>query len=376
MVLFRSLQARRLATAALVVAWSFPGPARATRFDGIAVDSAADTVADDGACTLREAILSANQARPNDDCAPGAAAVADEIRFVAGTGPIVVRPLMPLPPILGPTVLRGDLQPGFAGSSIVQLDGGALSGESPGLEFRAPGSALLALGIRGFPADAVRIDAPATSTLSGVTIGSSLTGRANDISGNGGAAVHIVGGDDHRVLDNDLHGNGGLGIDLGETGRDSDDPGDADEGPNGLQNAPTIAWTLQAVDETRVSVQVSTASEAAIAFAVWATDRCHPSGAGAGSHRLATTESYVTDSSGFAEAVVVVRPPLPLGTVLSATASDKDRGISEFSPCFVHGGGQVVEVPTLGSVGAGLLGMALAAAACTTLRRRRDANAG
>jgi hypothetical protein len=267
--------------------------------------------------------------------------------------------------------VRGDRQPGYGGSPLVRLDGAALSGESAGLDFRAPGSLLVGLAVQGFPADAIRIDAPATEQFSGVKIGRADGSGANEISGNGGAAVHIVGGNDHRVFDNDLDRNGGLGIDLGASGRDTNDLADADEGPNGLQNSPTILWTLQARDETRVALHVATAPDAAIAFAVWATALCHPSGAGAGRHRLAVTESFVAGASGEAEAVVSVRPPLPIGTVLTATASEKNLGTSEFSACFVHGSGAVVDVPALGGVGAAVLGVVLAASGCAALARRR-----
>jgi CSLREA domain-containing protein len=52
---------------------------------GYVVNSLADTVADDGACTLREAILAANNAIANDDCAVGSSGN-DTIAFsVSGT---------------------------------------------------------------------------------------------------------------------------------------------------------------------------------------------------------------------------------------------------------------------------------------------------
>jgi hypothetical protein len=73
------------------------------------------------------------------------------------------------------------------------------------------------------------------------TIGSNGAAR-NTIAFNGQDGVEIsgAGSTGNRILGNSIFSNGGLGIDLGGDGRTANDPGDADTGPNFLQNYPVI----------------------------------------------------------------------------------------------------------------------------------------
>src|SRR5204862_4002918 len=62
----------------------------------------------------------------------------------------------------------------------------------------------------------------------------------NRIGHNGDAGVWIADGAGITVRGNTIDANGGLGIDLGDPGVTANDPGDADGGPNGLQNFPVL----------------------------------------------------------------------------------------------------------------------------------------
>jgi CSLREA domain-containing protein len=67
--------------------------------------------------------------------------------------------------------------------------------------------------------------------------------RKNDIGYNGGAGIRLSGGAaaiKNIFSGNSLVGNGGLGIDIGPAGVTTNDPGDGDDGPNRLQNFPTL----------------------------------------------------------------------------------------------------------------------------------------
>ena len=77
------------------------------------------------------------------------------------------------------------------------------------------------------------------------TIGGAAAGAGNVIAFNGAApgspvtgGVVVLGGTGHAILGNSIFSNSGLGIDLGASGVTANDSGDADSGPNNLQNTP------------------------------------------------------------------------------------------------------------------------------------------
>ena len=84
----------------------------------------------------------------------------------------------------------------------------------------------------------------------------------NTINGNGGAGVSVPNGNGVRITQNNISANGGLGIDLVGGSEDAfgvtaNDAGDADTGPNGLQNFPVITSALRpsGAIETTVTVR-------------------------------------------------------------------------------------------------------------------------
>ena len=74
-------------------------------------------------------------------------------------------------------------------------------------------------------------------SLTGNVIGGMQSDEGNVIAFNGGAGVSVQGG---NAQGNAIHSNAELGIDLNNDGVTPNDPGDADSGPNGLQNFPEI----------------------------------------------------------------------------------------------------------------------------------------
>ncbi len=162
-----------LALAALV-----PASARGAT---IVVNSADDTAADDGQCTLREAITAANSDSASGgttgECAagdhPSSGVARDEIRFaIPGSGPFVIKPQTPLPHVTQPVLIDGYSQPGARpngrrdGSDavlMIELRGEAMQHDceaaspspvdSAALQFaglEASGSRLRGLAIAGF----------------------------------------------------------------------------------------------------------------------------------------------------------------------------------------------------------------------------------
>ncbi|MEK7829695.1 MAG: hypothetical protein AAB401_01340, partial [Acidobacteriota bacterium] len=156
------------------------------------------------------------------------------------------------------------------------------------------------------------------------------TGAANTIAFNGGAGVSLVtGGVSNRITGNSIHSNTGLGIDLGTTGVTPNDSGDVDNGPNELQNFPTI------VSITGTTIVASLNSLAAVDFRVefFASAACDTPGNGEGQVFLGTANPS-TDASGNAT-FNFTYTPVPGMTVITAVAIHSATGnTSEFSACF------------------------------------------
>ena len=129
---------------------TFDPPART--FASLGADATADFTAarhdllvsnteDSGRGSLRQAIAEANST-------PGR----DRIIFnIPGPGVKTISPTAPLPDLTGPTVLDARTQPGYAGTPLVELDGGRLpGGHFDGLRLTGAGGVVRGLAVFGF----------------------------------------------------------------------------------------------------------------------------------------------------------------------------------------------------------------------------------
>jgi CSLREA domain-containing protein/uncharacterized repeat protein (TIGR01451 family) len=95
-----------------------------------------------------------------------------------------------------------------------------------------------------------------------LTIGGEMPGEPNVIAHNDGDGVRATHGGLGRltVSVNEIFANAGIGFDLGGDGRTANDPGDADTGPNGLQNFPLVtAYALAPTgDAATFTVEIDT----------------------------------------------------------------------------------------------------------------------
>jgi hypothetical protein len=190
--------------------------------DLIAGDGECDTGAlnSEGAteCTLRAAIQEAN-----------ASAGADLISFnipPTELGFYVIQPQPDLPPITDTVTIDATTQPGFAGSPVVVIDGGA-PGSGDGIWLVASASTIRGLVVQNFGDDAITVDGndnviagnyvgvDVTGTVAagnggdGIlvrgnsnTIGGTGPGDRNVVSGNGDDGVSIDGGNNNVVIGN------------------------------------------------------------------------------------------------------------------------------------------------------------------------------
>jgi CSLREA domain-containing protein len=176
--------------------------------------------------------------------------------------------------------------------------------------------------------DGVRIDGSSNNT-----VGGAAAGAANLIAGNGGAGVLVVSGTGNALVANQIFNNGGLGIDLGADGpTPNDGAGDPDTGANDLQNFPFLLSAVSNGATTNVSTLFVSKTNSAFTLHFYSSPSCDPSGAGEGETFLGAVNAN-TNNNGTDTPVASFPVALPVGSVVTATATDAVGNTSEFSPC-------------------------------------------
>jgi CSLREA domain-containing protein len=205
------------------------------RASTITVNSTADVAANDGQCTLREAMTAANTNSASGamagECAAGQAfPTVDTIAFnISGAGVHTIAPASSLPAITEAVTIDGYTQPGASANTnafpnalntvlLIELNGAS----SGGLFVNASGTTIRGLVInRG--SDEVEINPSRNNvTIAGNFIGTNPTGTAAQPNASGGFAVRIDGGDnnvvggpaaaDRNLLSGDLQGGVFVGL--------------------------------------------------------------------------------------------------------------------------------------------------------------------
>ena len=93
---------------------------------------------------------------------------------------------------------------------------------------------------------------PVYIASNGTTIGGPGAGSGNVIAFNAVPGIIAAGGTGNTFRGNSIHDNVSLGIDLGNDGVTANDIGDADTGPNNLQNFPVISSVVYGASSTTV----------------------------------------------------------------------------------------------------------------------------
>jgi hypothetical protein len=322
-----------------------------------------------GTCTLRDAITFAN-GNPGQD----------SIAFQSAVSTILVGP-GGLPAITEAVAINGDLGAG----GRVKVDGtGAGSGD--GLTLSGNGSSISSVQIVSFSGAGVRItgdgntlghcsgigcltgqvrisgngghgvliDGGADNVIGncrielnggdGVRLNGGATGNSigaleefpvNDITGNTGAGVGI--GDSaadaattgNRISASWIYANGGLGIDLGSDGVTANDDQDPDPGPNTLQNFPVLTAAESGPGSVTVSGTLNSTPDTMFTIQIFSSAAQDPSGYGEAESILGRF-TVTTDAQGDAAFTEVFPVSLPVGTFITATATGS-TGTSELS---------------------------------------------
>jgi parallel beta-helix repeat protein len=193
------------------------GPAAPTA--AIIVSSNLDiATAGDGLCTLREAIINAN----NDsdatagDCAAGSGT--DTILFSVGaiSSTQTISPTGALPPITAPVVIDGWSQGGsnYTGPPLIELDGSGAGSGARGLDIRGGSSIVRGLVVNGFSCDGIRLYDGDGNWVYANHIGTDVSGtaaRPNNTGGGCGGGVAIR--DSVKPSENNVIGTNGDGVD-------------------------------------------------------------------------------------------------------------------------------------------------------------------
>jgi Calx-beta domain len=178
------------------------------------------------------------------------------------------------------------------------------------------------------------------SGSSGSIVGGTEAGAGNVIAFNGGAGIAVVGTPPSipskvSIRGNSIYSNNSLGIDLGSDGVTLNDPGDADAGPNTLQNFPIVSSvTTGATTTIQGSLNSTPNNQFNLDF--YSSAACDPSGHGQGASFIGTAVA-TTDADGNASFNAAFPVTLAAGQVVTATATDSLGNSSEFSVCYEIG---------------------------------------
>lgn len=152
----------------------------------------------------------------------------------------------------------------------------------------------------------------AYNTVNGVQVGTNVNGIPvkNEIRGNA------------------IFENGGFGLDLGNDGIDSNDPGDGDGDENGRQNYPVITAAGSVIE-------LLLDSQAMTFYLVdfYRNDSCDPSGNGEGKEHLNSFGVSTTAQGTASFTLTAAFLGASSGDIITVTATDPDGNTSEFSPC-------------------------------------------
>jgi CSLREA domain-containing protein len=187
--------------------------------------------------------------------------------------------------------------------------------------------------------DGVRIFEAAQTSVGGAT-----TSAGNVIVANSGAGIAVFGSSStgNRITQNSISLNGGLGIDLTlatappaiADGVTANDPGDADTGPNDLQNYPAITSATKSGASTRIIGTLDSKANTSFQIDYYANDTCDSSGNGEGQRWIGYSQ-LTTDGSGhlLIDTESGISGPASVGDWIAATATDPGGNTSEFSVC-------------------------------------------
>ena len=180
------------------------------------------------------------------------------------------------------------------------------------------------------------------NVIGGTTAGTANLIAFNGTGGNAGDGIHISDSAsiNNSFLGNSIFSNSQLGIDLGSDGVTANDTGDADTGPNNLQNFPKLTSVSNGGGMTTINGTLNSTANKTFRIEFFANDAIDPTGYGEG-QTFAGFTNVTTNASGtisFSHSV----PQVAGKPYMTATATDPSNNTSEFSAAV----GQLLNIST------------------------------
>ena len=178
------------------------------------------------------------------------------------------------------------------------------------------------------------------------TIGGTAAGAGNLIAFNGLPANNRGGvnifdnSTGNAVQANSIFSNAGLGIDLSADGVTPNDSGDADAGPNNLQNFPVLQSVANSGGMTTITGRLNSAANTTYRLEFFANDAIDPTGYGEGQIFIGF-KNVTTNASGDASFTAAFSQ-IGASQRATATATDPNGNTSEFSGAI----GQLLNIST------------------------------
>jgi trimeric autotransporter adhesin len=153
------------------------------------------------------------------------------------------------------------------------------------------------------------------------TIGGTAAGEGNLISNQSSYGITVSGtAAGVAILGNTLVQNTGMGIDLAMNGASANDVGDADTGPNNLQNFPVITGAITNGSLITLNGRLNSAASSYYRLEFFSNTTGDSSGYGEGQTLLGFV-NVATNAAGDASFAVTYTAAVPAGRVITATAT-------------------------------------------------------
>ncbi len=154
-------------------------------------------------------------------------------------------------------------------------------------------------------------------------VGGTAPGTGNRIAFNGVIGVSVDGGTGNTIRQNLIYANGGLGI-------------AHSNGGNSNQAKPSVNSATSSDGTTTVSVTLVSAPDTTYTLDFFSSAMCNPSTFGEGETYLGS-KTLTTKATGRGRTIFVAGVEVPVGHVITATATSPSNNTSEFSKCQLLG---------------------------------------